>query len=808
MSETAFEAAMERVSESLEKGDIQGAISALQKVVSLDPASTLAHFQLGTLLFSQGQHEQALEQFELAISLSPDLPEPVQNLGLTFEELGRNEEAVQAFRKACDLAPDWPDPWLSAGCLLARIGDNKEAIDPLNRAMALAPDDWRPPFFLGNALLLTADPDASLEMLQRSTGLPGASAEAYNNLGRTLEILGRAEEALTAYRRARQMDPDHFRSAINLGNLLTAQSAFDEAEAVLRKSIELRPDAAEGHTGLGNLLHIQHRHDEAIETMLRATDIQDDDPELINHLAFSLSVTGRYAEASRWYDRLVDLQPDRAAAYVNYAAMFEMMDHSDEALLMLRQAARVEPGYAPTFPLLAHAKLRQCSWENLDSLIARVSDDAHQEIADGRPLSAQPFALLALPMPLDIRLEAARQMSEAARGRVLGPNEKPPWQHVPGIRKPKIRIGYISPDFRSHSVGICFQDLLVAHNRAEFEVYGYHIARKPDDGVTDFYRSNFDTFRDLRDITPVEAAHRIREDDIDILIDLAGHTGNSRYEILALKPAPVQVHFLGYGATTGADYIDYLVTDDAVMPPDAAKWCNEALAYVPHTFMPASRYDEFNIKVNRLDEGLPEDGFVFANFNAHYKFDPEIFAIWMRLLKRIPKSVLWLVSGTERSNQNLKNEASARGIDPDRLVIAKRCGHVAHLARHQLADLGLDNYYHAGGVTTIDALWAGLPVLTLRGPYPNSRTGVGIVEAAGLPELIADDRDHYSRLALTFSSSPEKLAELRRRLIDNRRNVPLFDMAQFAGHLEQAYEEMWATFLTGRKPANIRIEKS
>jgi len=806
MTEQTFDHAMQQAGTALESGDSPGAINALDVAISLNPDSTAAHFLLGSIHYSLGNFDQAIVSFTHATRLEPELPEPWQNLGLTLESLEQNRDALAAFSRACDLAPDWIDPWLSAGRMHSLLGQHSEAIPELQRAMELAPDDWHAPFYLGNALLLTADPEASLRMLMIATSFPGASAEAFNNLGRAQEILGHAEEALNSYRRARQIDPEHFRSAINLGSLLTAQSAYEEAEEAYSHAIKLRPSDVDGYTGIGNLLHIQHRYIEAIDAMLIAVGIQDDDPELVNHLAFSLAVVGRYSEASKWYDKLVELQPDRAAAYVNYSAMFEMMERSDEALLLLRQAAKIDPDYAKTYPLLAHAKLRQCSWENLNSLIERVTADARQEISEGHPLSAQPFALLALPMPLDIRLEAARQMAEAARARVLSPGQKPPWEHKVSAGKSKLRIGYISPDFRSHSVGICFQDLLKAHDRSGFEVYGYNIARKPDDGLTEFYSQTFDCFRSLRDMSPIEAARLIKDDNIDILIDLAGHTGNSRYEVLALKPAPIQVHFLGYGATTGADYIDYLITDDSVMTADAAEWCCEALAYMPWTFMPASRYEDYNIKVSRKDEGLPEDGFVFANFNAHYKFDPEVFAIWMRLLKRNPGSVLWLVSGTERSNENLKQEAASRGVDPDRLVIARRCGHTAHLARHQLADLGLDNYYHAGGVTTIDALWAGLPVLTLRGPYPNSRTGVGIVQAAGLPELVAENRDHYARLAHELASTPDLLNGLRQRLSDNKLNVPLFDMADFAGHLEQAYRKMWATWEAGKEPEEIRTQ--
>lgn len=804
MTDADVEGLLTRAESALREGRTDEALGHINAAIEQDPASTPAHFLLGSLHHTTGNLAAAAAAFRRAVELSPETAETHFNLASVLEQMEQPDEAYHCYVAAQKCAPEWAEAWLAEGKLLAHLGHNLDAVAPLQRAAQLDPGNWNIHFYLGNAQLQAGDHGGACRALAKAAELAGPVPEVLNNLGSALEHEGRDDEARAAYAGARQAAPGHFRSTINLANILLRLGESAAAEPLYREAIASRPDEAAGHAGLGNLWHYQSRHLQAVEELRRAVEIDGGDVVSMNHLAFSLSVIGDYREANAWYSKLLELLPDDGAIYVNFANMLEMLERSDEAATILQLAAKNVPDFSPIYPMLAHAMLRQCNWHNINALIVRVIEDAEREMARKADLPAPPFVLLALPVPLDIRLAASRQAAKAAADRALGAHDQNRFQQRPRPQRKKIRLGYISPDFRGHSVGVTFRDLVAAHDRDRFEVSGYHIARKAEDEHTEYYRRTFDRFVDLREASHAEAARRIHDDEIDILVDLAGHTGSARLEILALRPAPVQVHFMGYGATIGADYIDYLVTDDGVMPPEDAAFCDEKLVYMPHTFMPASRHDFPQIKPNRAENGLPEDGFVFANFNSHYKFDPEVFAIWMRALKRTPGSVLWMVHGTAQTAANLSREAEARGVSAERLIFADRCDQTSHLARHALADLGLDNYFHAGGVTTIDALWAGLPVLTIRGPYPNSRTGLGILEAAGLPELIAENQDGYGRIAIDLAAHPEKLRALKARLMAGKATSALFDMSYFARHLEGAYEEMWSVFQSDRAPHDIR----
>ena len=806
MADQGFDELVGQVELALQNGDIPSARSFLEIATAQAPDTTLAHFQLGSLKFNLEDFNGAIHHFKQATILDPELPEPWQNMGLALEAMLRFDDAVPAFSRATELAPDWLDPWKSLGCTLARLDRSAEAIKPLETASKLAPNDSQITFFLGNSYLAVGDSKNAVKTLGTAAVLLPDDADVLNNLGQALELSGDFDRAAKAYANARILSSDHLRANRGYARVLLQLKRGAEAEVALRQIISLKPEEPEAYVELGSYLQNNQRNREAADIMLKAVNFAGDDPILVNNLAVSLASIGEYSKAKKWYDKLIQLVPDRAGPLVNYATMLEMLEQSDEALVMLQQAVRIDPSYAPTYSLLVHGKLRQCQWDNLEALVTRIIDDSKQEISEGKRLSALPFVLLALPVPLDIRLEASRQLAMTARSSVLAPTKETPFHHNPRSPSRKIRIGYISPDFRMHSVGMCFRSVVTNHDRQKFEVYGYHMATKPDDDTTTFFKESFDTFRDIRELSTADAARLIHEDGIDILVDLAGHTRGSRIEILSLKPAPVQVQYLGYGATTGAGFIDYLITDDTVMNEEASRWCSEALAFLPQTFMPPLGLPCPANTLDRQEEGLPENGFVFANFSAHYKIDPEMFSIWMRILKRTPGSVLWLISGSEKSVENLRREAKARGVDPERLIMAKRCHHETHLARHHLADLCLDNYFHAGGATTLEALACGLPVLTHMGPYPNSRTGAGMLKAAGLPELVARDLTEYGKIALALAQSPDRISALRNHLSKDKHAIPLFNSSLFVARLEQLLFGMWEKYQAGEPAATIRLD--
>jgi predicted O-linked N-acetylglucosamine transferase (SPINDLY family) len=352
---------------------------------------------------------------------------------------------------------------------------------------------------------------------------------------------------------------------------------------------------------------------------------------------------------------------------------------------------------------------------------------------------------------------------------------------------------------------MAFRGLLEAHDRERFEIYGYSLAPIRADAVTDQLRRHFSTFRDISGHSFRQAADQINADGMHILIDLAGHTRFARPEIFALQPAPVQAHYLGYSSTIGGDFLQYLITDHRQIAPGMDRYFAEKLVYLPETFMATTRAAIATEPPTRAQYGLPDQGFVFGNFNAHYKFEPRLFGIWMRLLKRVPGSVMWFIGGTPTSERNLRREASARGVDPARIVFSTKVAHSMHLARQKLVDLALDTYHHGGGVTTVDALWVGVPVVTVASESPPSRNGATLLAAVGMEELIADGVDAYEAIAYRLASEPARLADLRRRLEENRHTHPLFDTTRLTRHLECAYRLMWQRWLDGLPPDAIEV---
>jgi predicted O-linked N-acetylglucosamine transferase (SPINDLY family) len=369
----------------------------------------------------------------------------------------------------------------------------------------------------------------------------------------------------------------------------------------------------------------------------------------------------------------------------------------------------------------------------------------------------------------------------------------------------KLKIGFLSPDFRFHSVAVAFRGVLENRDKDRYHYAAYAVTTFGQDDLTRHFSETFDSWTDITQMSYVDTTKRMVEDGVNVLIDLAGHTRGGRLEVLALRPAPVQAHWLGFSSTTGASYIDYLVTDRIQLPPEDQKYCSEKLVYLPETFMATSRPPVALESYTRADFGLPEDGFVFANFNSHYKFYPTLFATWMRLLRQIPGSVLWFMSGTPTSRTNLQREAEARGIDPARLIFSDTIPHPRHLARLPLADLALDNLHHGGGVTTTDALWAGVPVLTLYGPTPPARNGATLVSAIDAPELIAYSLDEYEKKAQAYATQPELLAAIRAKLAQNRDAAPLFHIDRLTRHFEAACDLMWQNYVDGNEPRVIEV---
>lgn len=814
-----------------------------RRALQVDPMSATACVNLGRLRLDHGDHEAAIQSFQDALTIDPYLPLALNGLAAAFVRLDRHAEAIQPLEAAIDVDPTILDSWRNLGLVLNHLGRPAEALDKLSRAEQCDPGDAmtqaligdahyrlqdlasaiahlrravelapETPQFLNNLGMALNDDgrhEEAADVLRQALDIDRRQPEAWTNLGNCLVQVGRPDEAIDSYREALALSPQLAVAGCNLGNTLRNAGRLAEAAAAFEQAIANAPDFAMAYNGLALVRQQENQNEQAVELLQKAVAVRPDYPEALNNLAISLGHLNRIAEAVDVFQRLLHVKPDLPEALFNLASLLQSLGRHDEAIMALRQGLALRPDYRVIYPYLAHSLMQQCQWTNLDGIVGKIRENIEAELAEGIGLSIPVFAMQSLPgdFPMALRQRAAEHISSRAEAEVAEVRGQLRLDLRRPAGKRKLTIGYVSPDFRFHSVAVAFRGILENHDRDAFELVGYSLFNGVEDDLTRHFERTFDRFRRITDLPYREAAELIDSDRIDILIDLAGHTLGSRLPLFALRAAPLQAHYLGYSATIGAKFLDYLITDHAQVPPETRQYFTEQLVYLPDTFMATQRAPIAADLPSRADCGLPEDGVVFANFNSHYKFDPRLFAIWMRLLRQSPGSVLWLLEGTPGCVKNLQREAAARNVDPARLVFAPKITHPEHLARLRLADLALDNLYHGGGVTTVDALWTGVPVLTIASQTPQSRNGATLLTAMGLEDMIVHSIEDYERLALRFAGDPPLRQSLRGRLTANRDSYPLFQPKRLTRHLEQGYQLMWRNHIDGRPPAMIEIPR-
>jgi predicted O-linked N-acetylglucosamine transferase (SPINDLY family) len=450
-------------------------------------------------------------------------------------------------------------------------------------------------------------------------------------------------------------------------------------------------------------------------------------------------------------------------------------------------------------------RLARCEWADYQTKIASIRKLTEDLLAEGAHTPLTPFNSLSLPLPPSLQLAIARNEANYIKA---GMAEIKRSQGFIPVRRPvdRLRIGYVSADFRYHPTAHLMRSLFKIHDRRGFEIYGYALNKEDGSRYYSQIKADCDHFIDLTELSNAQAAQRIYEDGIHILVDLMGYTKYARTEIFALQPAPIQVSYLGFPGTLGADFIHYILADSTVLPAEQAEFFTEQPVYLPDCYQVNDRWQEIaETGISRADQGLPEKGFVFCCFNQANKLDPVMFAVWVRILKELPGSVLWLLLTRAEMQDNLRREAEAHGVAGERLIFAKHLPKDRHLERHRLADLFLDTRLYNAHTTASDALWAGLPVLTCRGQAFAARVGASLLQAVGLPQLITENLKEYHRLAIHLATQPQELLELRNRLLKNRLSTPLFDTERFVRHLEQGYRIMWARYQRAEEPQAIRV---
>jgi protein O-GlcNAc transferase len=711
----------------------------------------------------EGNREMAVRTLVEAVNGEGD-PEVAFTLGVWALEDGKPNDARTHFRTAASLAPAVPEVFINLAAAAGRLRCHDEALDAARRAVTLAE----------------------------------TSEHAYGALGNALSGANRFAEAQAAYLEAHKRGPASPTWMLTLGQSHLALGDSGGAEQWFARALEARPDSGTALHGLGLCAQSQGDHAAAIGLFERALALDDRYAEAWGNLAISLQSNGRHHDALEAARHSLDLNPHVADALLNLGHILQSVGRHGEAIDAYEQALGIEPELPGARAYLLHSKRHTCRWEGDSELVKVIVD----EVLHGAQVA--PFTLAGTDAPPAIRLIAARR-SAAAHARGLPPMQAT----VPPLPdKACLRIGFVSPDFRTHSLAMSFSAVLEARDDRSIDWIGYSIGDDAADGQTGGLATSFDAFVDLSALSDDAAAARIQADGVDVLVDLAGHTRGSRLEIFARQPAAVQAHYLGYGGTIGADYIPWLITDRVHTPPSLADHCSEALAYLPHTFMAAAHVAQDCAIPDRESVGLPPDGIVFACFNATYKLEPTSFASWMRILAGVPGSVLWLRGTTAEVADRLRTVAAKQGVDRNRLIFADRLDRSAHLARHALADIALDSFNHTGGVTTIDALLVGVPVITIAGTNQSARTGASILSALGTPALIQTGVDDYEELATALALDPQRLAAAKADVAQRVATSPLFDPTQLARALNTAFREMHRAAARGAKPSTFDVRKT
>ena len=643
---------------------------------------------------------------------------------------------------------------------------------------------------------LERDDFASAEAVARSAlQRDPANGEALYLLGCRFLFQDRFNEALEPLREAFRL-VSRRGVAHRLGYCYLALGELKQAESALRHEVSVHPDFVAAYNALGVALVRQGKRSEALAVFHEALKRDPQSAEANNNAANVLSELGRDEEALPYLQRTVQSNPQHADAQYTLGTLLQSLGRHEEALAALESALRISPGSPYVLGYLVWNELATCRWQQLERHIESLR---RQVRADA--IAAAPFVMVALPSSSEEQQRCA-QLHVKEKFRRL----PPPLPRAVRRARGRLRLAYVSGDFHEHATAHLMAGLFERHDRSRFETIG--VSYGPDDGseMRQRLQGAFDRFVDVRELSDEDVAAQLRELEVDLAVDLKGHTSGARMGILAHRPAPLQIGYLGFPGTSGAPFIDYVLADRFVIPEDERRFYSESVVYLPGSYQVNDAARKISPRrPDRAGLGLPPQGFVFCCFNSSYKIAPAVFALWMRLLARLPGSVVWLLADNAAAQRNLREAARSCGMDPQRLVFAPRLPHAEHLARYGAADLFLDTLPCNAHTTASDALWAGLPVLTAAGTTFAGRVAGSLLHAAGLPELITNSLEEYERLALRLASEPGLLPQYKAKLEANRTAVSLFDTDRFRRNMESAYLAMWERRHRGLQPAPFEV---
>ena len=774
-----------------QKGNLAAAEALYLRLLEAEPSNSKLLVLLGMARAQSGRPQDALDAIATAVTINPEDAEGWLAYGNALRAVGRSAEAIGAYDRAISRKPNYADAIFNQACAFLEAGQPAKALTGFDQTLRLYPDFAGAWGNRGFTLNLMGRFSEALAAYDKLLTLTPNDPDGLSKRGIALWNMNRRNEALQSFDKAVMVRSDFIEGWVNLANGLRNVKRLDEALAACERALALSPDYIPALHHRGIALWEMNRLDEALASYNRALYLQPDNSAVLNDRGVTLRELKRLDEALADFDRVLVLNPNFTGAVYNRANVLADMERLDEAIAEFERTLALDPNDPRALSGMADAALNLCDWERTAKIAEELS------LARDK-MAVSPLVLIQYGVDPELQLHGTRNF---LKERV--PPELMPFPPRKPSSRNKIRLAYLSSDFIRHPVAYQIAGLIEHHDRSRFEVIGISFGRDDKSDIRARLIKGFDSFHDVKDRSSRAIAELVRELEVDIAVDLCGHTQGSRPDIFAYRPAPVQVSYLGFPGTMGANFIDYVIGDPIVLPMSDQAFHDEKIVQLPDTFWVSETTRPLGTTPTRSEVGLPETGFVFCSFNKQPKITAEMWDLWMRLLKAVPDSVLWLKYASNQVRAKLGEEAKRRGVDPARLIFAPPLDSMEqHLARHRVADLMLDTLPYNAHATASDALWAGLPVLTCRGHAFAGRVAASMLTAIGLPELITDSLEAYETMALRLAREPELLQSLRARLEKNRLSTPLFDAERFRRNIEAAYMQMWAahgTIAEGRR---------
>lgn len=804
----------------MRKGRVGEASQCCNQALALNPNLVDARCTLGNLMKARGLVQEAYNCYVEALRIQPTLAIAWSNLAGLFMETGDYNRALQYYKEALKIKPTFVDAYLNLGNVYKAMGMPQEAMLCYQRALQVRPDYAIAYGNLASMFYEQGQLDLAILHYKRAISYDAGFLEAYNNLGNALKDSSRVEEAIQCYNQCLTLQPNHPQALTNLGNIYMEWNMTSSAAQCYKATLTVTTGLSAPYNNLAMIYKQQGNYSDAISCYTEVLRIDPMAADSLLNRGNTYKEIGRVNEAIQDYINAINVRPTMAEAHANLASAYKDSGHVEAAVKSYKHALLLRPDFPEATCNLLHTLQCICEWEDRDNKMIEVEGILRRQIQMSVLPSVQPFHAFAYPLDPILALEISRKYAEHC-SLVAARYSLPPFNHPAPLPiksqggNVRLRVGYVSSDFGNHPLSHLMGSVFGMHNRENVEIYCY--ALSPSDGSEWRLRiqNEAEHFVDVSSMSSDLIAKLINEHKIQVLVNLNGYTKGARNEIFAMQPAPIQVSYMGFPGTMGANYIQYLVTDEFVSPFHLSHIYSEKLVHVPNCYF-VNDYKQKNRDVldpnsqpKRSDYGLPEDKFLFACFNQLYKMDPDIFNTWCNILKRVPNSALWLLRFPAAGESRLRAYAAARGVQPDQIIFTDVAMKQEHIRRSALADLCLDTPLCNGHTTGTDVLWAGLPMLTLPLEKMASRVAGSLCLATGLgEEMVANSLKQYEDKAVSLATDRTKLRDLTNKLKAARMTCPLFDTARWVKNLERAYFRMWKLYCAGQQPQHFKVSEN